>query len=371
MSFFEPYSLFFGILLSTVELLIGLSFLLGLKMKPASVVAILFMTFMTGLTLALAITDAVQDCGCFGDAIKLSNWQTFYKNLIIMPFVIYAFVERKNYRQIFNCRTEWIIAVVLLTASAGISVYAYRHLPFIDFMAYRVGTNIPDGMTVPENAPADVYEESTFIYEKDGIQKTFTLDSLPDDTWKFVSAPAPKLLKKGYVPPTKDFSITILETGETIHDDIFARGGYLIFIISPDVAGAKLKNSDAVNELYNYSAANGVNFMMLSNSSENLNQVYQQNTGAEYPIYSTDATVLKSMIRSNPGIMLLKDNTILKKWNISDAPSVDELKDLTSRNPDEIIAESRRCSRLTNFAFAGIVFILFVLFSIKSFYSKQ
>jgi uncharacterized membrane protein YphA (DoxX/SURF4 family) len=371
MSVFEPYALFFGVLLSAVELLIGLSFLLGLKMRPVSAIAILFMTFMTGLTLVLAITDAVQDCGCFGDAIKLTNWQTFYKNLIIMPFVIYAFIERDNFRQILGNRTEWIVAGLLLLASTGISVYAYNHLPFIDFMAYRVGTNIPEGMIIPENAPMDVYEESTFIYEKDGIQQTFTLDSLPDDTWKFVSAPAPKLLKQGYIPPTKDFSVTILETGEAIHEDIFARGGYIIFITSPDIANAKLKNSEVVNELYNYSSANEVNFMMLSNSSDNLNQIYFQNTGAKYPIYSTDATVLKSMVRSNPGIMLLKDNTILKKWNINDAPSVDELKELMSRNPDEIITENLRCSRLTNIAFAGIVFILFVLSSIKSLYFKR
>jgi uncharacterized membrane protein YphA (DoxX/SURF4 family) len=370
MSALESGALVFGILLATVELIIGLCFLFGLRMKLASLGAILFMAFMTVLTLVLAITNAVQDCGCFGDAIKLTNWQTFYKNLIIMPFVIYAFVERKNYKQIFENKTEWIIAIFLLIASSSISIYAYRHLPFIDFMAYKVGANIPEGMIIPEGAPADVYEESTFIYEKDGKQEIFTLENLPDNTWTYVDAPTPKLLKKGYVPPTQDFSITSMETGESIHENVFVQGGYLIFITSADITHAKLKNSDALNELYQYATNNGINFMMLSGSSEQANQVYLQNAKAKYPVYATDATVLKSMVRSNPGVMLLKDNMVLQKWNINDAPSIDELKDLLSKNPENIIAENYSCSKWTTILFVCLVFVLFVFFSVKAFMAK-
>jgi uncharacterized membrane protein YphA (DoxX/SURF4 family) len=371
MSALEPGALLFGILLATVELIIGLCFLSGLRMKLASLGAVAFMTFMTLLTLVLAITNAVQDCGCFGDAIKLTNWQTFYKNLIIMPFVIYAFIERRNYHQIFDNKKEWIIAILLMAASAGISIYTYRHLPFIDFMAYKAGTNIPDGMIIPDDAPADVYEESTFIYEKDGKKETFTVENLPDSTWKYVDAPLPKLLKKGYVPPTKDFSITSLETGESLHEDIFAKGGFLIFITSDNIGDAKLKNSEALNKLYEYSANNNINFIMLSGSSEQANLIYRQNTGAKYPIYSTDATVLKSMVRSNPGIMLLNDNLILKKWNINDAPSVEELKNLLSGNYDQTIDSEHKCGKWITFVLGCIVFTLFIGFSAKSFYRKK
>jgi uncharacterized membrane protein YphA (DoxX/SURF4 family) len=371
MSALESGALFFGILLAAVELIAGLCFLFGLRMKLASLGAVLFMAFMTVLTLILALTNAVQDCGCFGDAIKLTNWQTFYKNLIIMPFVVYAFIERKNYRQIFENRTEWIIAVLLLIASSGISVHAYRHLPFIDFMAYKVGANIPDGMNIPEGAPSDVYEESTFIYKKDGKQEVFTLENLPDTTWTYVDAPTPKLLKRGYVPPTQDFSITSLETGESLHDNVFAQGGYLIFITSADITHTKLKNADVLNELYQYATNNSISFMMLSGSSEQANQVYLQKAGATYPVYATDATVLKSMVRSNPGIMLLKDNTVLKKWNINDAPSVDELKDLLSKKTEDIIAANYSCSKWTSVLLACLVFVLFVFFSIKAFTAKS
>jgi triosephosphate isomerase len=186
-----------------------------------------------------------------------------------------------------------------------------------------------------------------------------------------VDSPVPKLLKHGYVPPTKDFSITLLETGESVHENIFDRGGYLIFITSANIIDAKLKNPDVLNDLYKYSVNNNINFVMLSGSSEQANLAYRQNCEAEYPIYSTDATVLKSMVRSNPGIMLLKDNVVLRKWNIGDAPSVDELKTLLSMNPDKVIAGSYSCGRLATILLACAVFILFVFFSVKSFRNRN
>jgi hypothetical protein len=303
--------------------------------------------------------------------VKLTNWQTFYKNLIIDPFVIYAFIERKNYRQIFDIKVEWGIVAVLLFASTGISVYAYKHLPLIDFMAYKVGVNIPDGMIIPEGAPIDIYEDGTYIYEKEGKKESFTLENLPDDTWKFVEASVPKLLKKGYVPPTQDFSITPVSGGDAVHEDIFSIGGYLIFITFPKISTGNLKKSDMLNDLYQYSLDNNINFMMLAHGSVEELEEYSRKTKAEYPAYFTDITVLKSMVRANPGIILLKDNVILKKWNINDTPSVNELKDLLSKNPEKIIADSHSCSKLTTLLLACIVFILFVLFSIKSFYHKK
>lgn len=364
MHFLEPGALVFGILLAVLELMIGLCFLLGLQMKLASLGALLFMAFMTILTLVLAITDAVEDCGCFGDAIKLDNWQTFYKNLIIDPFVIYAFIERKKFKKILCCKAEWGVIALLLIGSVGISVYTYRHLPFIDFMAYKVGVNIPEAMIMPEDAPQDVYEDGTFIYEKNGEKKTFTLDNLPDSTWTFVDAPTPKLLKKGYVPPAQGF--TIAQDNVDIHEEIFEVGGYLVFINADDMNKAKTHKAAMLNDLYDYSSENGVNFMMLSGSSETLDQAYAQKTGAEYPIYFTDATILKSMVRSNPGMMLLKDNTILKKWNYNDLPTVDEFKKVLNEDPGKIIDKHYRNMSIINYTLLFIVIALFIVLSLKA-----
>ncbi|MDR2424968.1 MAG: DoxX family protein [Prevotellaceae bacterium] len=357
-------SLIFGVLLAMVELITGLCFLFGLHIRLASLVSVLFMTFMTGLTFVLALTNLVQDCGCFGDAIKLTNWQTFYKNLIIDPFVVYIFVERKKYRQIVTPKTEWATLAMMVVATAGLALFCYRHLPLIDFIAYKVGVNIPEAMTVPENAPVDEYEAGKYIYEKNGEQQTFTIDNLPDSTWIFVDAPKPKLLKKGYVAPAHDFSISSPEGN--IHENIFATGGYAIFITAVDITKMKTGKLAQMNEIAGYAAQNGVNCIMLSGSSDQTNEVYARENGLNCPVYFTDATILKSMVRANPGMILLKDNTILKKWNYNDFPSIDELKQLMALPPKTVIANHYKYYNTINHVIIGLIALLFVLFSVTS-----
>lgn len=363
MHFLVPGSLAFGILLAVAELVTGLCLLLGLRMKLASLASVAFIAFFTTLTFVLAVTDAVKDCGCFGDAIKLTNWQTFYKNLIILPFTIYMFVERKKYKTVMSCRTELIIVGFLLLASVGVSTYCYRHLPLIDFIAYKVGTDIPKEMSVPEGAPEDVYAEGTYIYEKNGEKQTFTLDNLPDSTWVFVDAPAPKLLKKGYVPKIQDFSISSSEG--LVHEDIFDRGGYMIFFTSENIDKMNQGKSGLLNELYDFSTGNGVNFMMLT-ASQDAATDYAAKTGATYPILFTDATALKSMVRSNPGMMLLKDNVVLEKWHYNDFPSVEELKELIAEDPAKVIANHYSSLRMVNLLLACVVLVLLVRVVIRS-----
>jgi len=361
MHFFAPGSLVFGVLLAVLELMIGLCFLFGLKMKLTSLGALLFMVFMTGLTFVLAVTDLVKDCGCFGDAVTLTNWQTFFKNIVIMPFVIYAFIERKNYKQILCLKAEWGVVAFLLISSVGISIYTYRHLPFIDFMAYKVGVNIPEAMKIPDGAPSDKFK-SAYIYAKDGKRKTFSIDNLPDSTWAFVDAKN-NLIKKGYVAPAQDFSIAEKQTH--IHNEIFSKGGYAVFFTSDNVSKAKTKKLNVVNDIYDYSKNNNINFIMLSGSSDAANQSFSQQTN-NYPIYFTDATVLKSMVRSNPGMMLLKDNTIIKKWNYNDLPTVDEFKKLLTESPEKLISNHYKCASKINYSLLIIVICLFAFFTWKS-----
>jgi uncharacterized membrane protein YphA (DoxX/SURF4 family) len=352
-----PGSLTFGVLLAVVELVTGLCLLFGLRMKLASLTSVAFMVFFTALTFVLAVTDAVKDCGCFGDAVKLTNWQTFYKNLIILPFTVYMFVERRKYKTLMPGYAELSAVGLLILASVGISTYCYRHLPLIDFIAYKVGTDIPKEMSIPEGAPEDVYAEGTYIYEKNGEKQTFTLDNLPDSTWVFVDAPAPKLLKKGYVPKIQDFSISSSEG--LIHDKIFGRGGYMIFLTSENIAGMKTDKSALLNELYGFSAEHGVNFMMLTASQDDVAD-YAAKTNAAYPIFFTDATALKSMVRSNPGMMLLKDNVILDKWHYSDFPSVEELKELIAEDPAKVIADHYASLRMINLLLAGFAIAILI-----------
>jgi uncharacterized membrane protein YphA (DoxX/SURF4 family) len=418
MHFFVPASLVLGIVLAVAELMIGLCFLLGLRMKVASVAALLFMLFFTGLTYVLARTNAVEDCGCFGDAIKLDNWQTFYKNLIILPFVIYIFIERKNYTPLLHCILEWLVFALLLGCAVALPVYCYKHLPLIDFMPYKVGAKRPAGMIMPDDAPQDVYAESVYIYEKDGEQKTFTIDSLPDSTWTFVDTPAPKLLKRGYVPPTGGFSIKVGEEGtpdiyetvyvyhkdneirqfmktslpdstwifvgvdsillkkgyapnEVIHGEIFAQGGYLMFVTSEDLQRMQRGKSAQLNELYDFAQRNGVNFMMLTGSADDASKTFAYETGAQYPIYGTDATIIKTMLRSNPGVMLLNDSVVLRKWSYADLPSTDEIAQLLATEPQKIIESYENDTKRQTILVGSVVFALFILASLKLLWRKK
>ena len=358
-----PVALIFGIILSVGELLIGLGLLFGLRMKQVSWAALLFMIFMTGLTFVLAVTDAVKDCGCFGDAIKLTNRQTFYKNLIILPVVIFIFAQRKKYKQIMCCTAEWITAGTFAFLCTCFLIYNYRHLPFIDFMPYKCGVNIPEAMIVPENAPKDVFEESTFIYEKNGERKTFTLDDLPDETWTFIDAPAPKLLKAGYSAPARDF--TVSRNGEHIQNEILEREGYLVFVTSYNINGIKDKYANVLKDVYEYCTNNNIEFVFLSGSSERDNDNFKEKNDLSFDIYFTDETVLKSMVRSNPGLMLLKDGTILKKRNILDV-SVSDTDKAVKDDPKKVISEYETRKSLSILISVLFTVICFAFFSFKA-----
>lgn len=369
MHFLIPTSLVFGILLAVAELGLGLCMLFGVRMKEASWGALLFMLFFTGLTFVLAVFNPVEDCGCFGDAIKLTNWQTFFKNLIILPFVLFIFFQRKLYRPFVCCKVEWAIATGVVLFSLGLSIYSYRHLPLIDFMAYKVGVNIPEAMAMPEDAPLPVYD-NTFIYEKGGVKQEFKIDNLPDSTWTFVDTKT-KLISQGYVPPAKDFTITNINN-EYVTDSVLTLSGYMIFITSDNINNANLKNIERINTLAAYSKQNNIHLMLLSGSFHDDNVKFTGQMSTDYPTFHTDETVLKSMVRSNPGMMLLKDATILKKWNNNDLPTVAELEKLLSANPTDIISQHKACERNTTIILGlAVLFVFSIIIGYTRFKQKK
>lgn len=328
-----PASLVFGIMLAVVELVIGICMLFGIKVKLVSWATLAFMIFFTILTFVLAVFNPVSDCGCFGDAIKLTNWETFYKNLVLLPFTIFIFIQRKQYKSYLPDKTEWILLAILVAFSTGIAVYSYRHLPLIDFMAYKVGSNIQEGRMIPEGAPEAVFD-NTFIYEKDGKKEQFKIENLPDSTWTFVDAES-ILISEGYVPPTSDFSITD-KNGDFVTDEILELPGYMIFIVSTDITDINRKEMAEINKLHEYSKAHDIHFMMLTSSAPDDIEATLSGTGIDF--YFTDATVLKSMIRSNPGVMLLQNATILKKWSNHDIPAVEEQEAIIKEDTDAVIS---------------------------------
>ena len=315
LSFLSSLCLPLAVLLCTTEFIAGFSVLTGIKLRTGLVIVLVLMLIFTPLTFVLALTNPVSDCGCFGDAVHLTNWQTFGKNVILLAAVIVIFIGIKQAKQRYNKSGGWVIIT-----SAGIifilfAMYNLRYLPVIDFLPYKTGVKIADKMAVPPDAPADIYE-TTFVYEKDGIKKEFSLKDYPanDTSWKFLEQKS-VLIKKGFKPAIHDFSITAPD-GEDLTQKVLSNQGYTLLMISRKLKEAGSRNIEAGFELGRYCIGNGIDFLILTSSGSEETKRY--NNGLNF--CSSDETTLKTMIRANPGYILLKDGTILGKWSSADCP---------------------------------------------------
>jgi uncharacterized membrane protein YphA (DoxX/SURF4 family) len=315
LEFLKPFSLGLAILLFTAEFISGFSVLSGYRQKTGIWGVMILMIIFTPLTLLLALTNPVSDCGCFGDAIHLTNWQTFGKNIVLMILAVILFTGRIQARPIRSPKWEWVIILSLSVLFVIFSLLNLRYLQLLDFLPYKTGVNIPKSMLIPEGKAADEYL-TTFIYEKEGIRKEFTLENYPadDSTWIFVDQKS-KLIKKGFTPPIHDFSITTVE-GEDLTDWILANPGYTILMISTKLKMADKKELDKGFELGEWCKEKGMSFYVVTASGTDEAKTY----GNGLTICSADETTLKTIVRANPGFMLLKKGIIYGKWSSATLP---------------------------------------------------
>jgi len=326
----QPFAVLFSFNLSALEFTLGVCILLGIYRRYTSLLILIFMAFMTPLTLYLALFNPVSDCGCFGDALILTNWQTFYKNIVLSAAAIIVFIYSQRLLRCYTYKAYWFVALYTYLCAIGFAYFNYYHLPVIDFRPYKVGANIPSLMKIPEGAPVDEYKY-TLIYEKNKIRKSFTLNDYPanDTTWKFVETKT-ELLKKGYVPPIAAFNIYDPD-GDDVTDKLLSNPSLSIFLISPKLEDANDDKMDEINNIYDYALEEGIPFYCVTGSSQKAINVWCDNTGAEYPFRMADEVLLKTMIRSNPGIILLRQGSILAKWHYNDFPSEEKLKGVMHR----------------------------------------
>ena len=324
LGFFSDLSLVSAFLQIILEFTIGFNLVFGIQVKKTAWIAAAFMLVMTTLTLYLAIANPVSDCGCFGDALVITNWQTFYKNLVLDALLVLILVFASEDRPIFSNWASYIIMLIPVLSCLGLELYCYNHLPIIDFRPYKVGNNLPSLMVIPDDAPSDEYNIS-FIYEKDGVQKEFNLENYPaeDSTWTFVSQNS-VLIKRGYVPPIHDFSVQT-EDGD-ITDLILENEGYTFLLISSKLEKADLSRQKDINALYDYINSKNISFYCLTSSFNDDVEAFKTTNNVKYPIGATDEITLKTIIRSNPGLVLLKAGNVVAKWHYNDLPTKNELK---------------------------------------------
>ena len=312
-----------SVLLSTMEFSIGIFLLFAIRRRLTSKILLFVMSFMTLITIWIAIANPVKDCGCFGDAIKLTNTETLGKNIILLAIAIWLWKSPLRMIRFISKSNQWIVINYTILFSVALSAWSLWTLPLFDFRPYHIGANIEKGMAIPKGAKQPKFE-TTFIMEKNGEQKEFTLDNYPDSTWTFIDSKTTQT-EEGYVPPIHDFSIENPKTGDDITQEVLHDKGYTFLLISPWLDKADDSNFGTIDQIYEYAQDYGYRFICLTASAEKDIAKWQDITGAEYPFYSTDATTLKTMIRSNPGLMLLHNGTIIRKWSHNELPSTELL----------------------------------------------
>ena len=305
-------------LLGVLEFCLGVYMFFGIRRIIAPRAVVLVMSVMTPLTFWIALDNPVSDCGCFGDAIVLSNWATFWKNVVRLAMSIVVLQWRKHISPLVTTRFDWVIALYGFLYVFSMAIYCYRELPVFDFRPYHIGANIRRGMEIPEGEkPSKV--ETHFILQKDGVEKEFTIDNYPDSTWTFVDSKL-VVVEKGYEPTIHDFEIRRWEDMEDITEQVLSDENYTFLLVAHQLSLADDSAIDLINELYDYSLMHGYAFYCLTASEEEDILRWQENTGAEYPFCIMDDITLKTMIRSNPGLMLLKEGTVIRKWSKNSFP---------------------------------------------------
>lgn len=312
-----------SVALASLEFALGIFILFAIRRRFTTRVILAFMAVMTLITVWIAIANPVSDCGCFGDAITLSNVQTLLKNVVLTACAVVVCRCRERMFRFVSENNQWIVVNYTVIYIVATSIYSLYLLPRFDFRPYHVGANIREGMEIPEGAKMPRYE-NTFVMEKNGERREFTLDNYPDSTWTFVERKS-ELVEEGYVPPIHDFTITDNATGDDITQQILDDKGYTFLLISPHLESADDTNFGDIDQLYEYCQVQKVPFYCLTASGEDAIQHWRDITGAEYPFCMSDETTLKTVIRSNPGLVLIKDGTVIRKWSHNGLPKSEEL----------------------------------------------
>ena len=312
-----------AIALGALEFSLGVFMLFAVRRHVVSRITLAFMTAMTVLTLWIFVADPVKDCGCFGDALKLTNGETLLKNIVLIACAALVAWRPADMARFISRSNQWIVRYYTVAYIVITSVYCLYTLPIFDFRPYHVGTNIKQDMEIPEGAEQPEFE-STFLLKKNGETREFTLDNYPDSTWEYVDTRTVQT-KKGYEPPIHDFALTSCDTGEDITEQVLTKKGYTFLLVSPRLAVADDSNFGDIDQIYEYAEENGADFYCVTASANDEIERWRDLTGAEYQFCNADETTLKTMIRSNPGLMLLKDGTIIDKWSHNALPQTDDL----------------------------------------------
>ncbi|GAA4321016.1 DoxX family protein [Mucilaginibacter gynuensis] len=330
--FLNGYALAIAIFLCALEMLLGFALLIGARAKLVVWGLLLLIIFFAFLTFYSAYFEVVRTCGCFGDAIPLTPWQSFSKDLVLLLLTLVLFFNKNSLKPVLNKKAGDVALVVAAVISVGVGVYTYNFLPVLDFLPYKIGNNIPNEMKTPPGAKPDEYEQTYHLKNKaTGATKVMTDKEYmktgiwKDDNWEVVGDPVSRLVKKGFTPKIQDLSIQDAQ-GNDYTQELLTNPFYNVMIVaynldhSDEAAMAKI-NAIALNLTENYN----VRTVLLTSASAQNAEAYSKRLKLFSEIFYADEVPLKSMVRANPGVILLKNGTVINKWHYHTVPTYDEL----------------------------------------------
>lgn len=332
-AFLNDYATVFAILLCTIEIVLGALLLLGIRSRNVASGLLLTIIFFTFLTFYSAFFEVVTSCGCFGDAIPLTPWQSFSKDIVLLIMILYIYGKRSEIMPLISSERaqNWILGFIVLI-SLGFGLYTYNFLPILDFLPYKIENNIPSLMIMPPGAQQDVYQITYALKNKStGETKALTdkeyLSSgiWKDKNWEITGDPESKLISKGFEVKIKDLKITDSQ-GTDYNTEILENPYYNLVIVAYDLSKTDLigignLNAIAINAAENFN----IRTVFLTSNSVQDAEAFSKKNKLVMEIFYADAIPLKSMVRANPGVLLLKNGTVINKWHFRNLPDYEEL----------------------------------------------
>lgn len=333
---FNEYATAIAVVICGFEILLGALLLFGVYANLVAWGLLLLILFFTFLTFYSAFFEVVTSCGCFGDAIPLTPWQSFSKDLVLLALILIIFFNRKQIRPIIKgSGNQFVVTLITAVVSLGIGIYTVNYLPFIDFLPYKIGNNLPSLMVLPEGKQGDVFEQLyTMKNKKTGEtkkvnDKVYMEDKLwEDESWEIIGEPESRLVKKGYDIPIPDLLITDAD-GADHTQEIISNPYYNVIIVAKDLSTANIDALQKINQTVTQMTKdyNGLRVVLLTASASKDAQYLSDKMQLIAEIYYADLIPLKSMVRANPGVMLLKGGNVMGKWHYNNFPDAKTIED--------------------------------------------
>jgi uncharacterized membrane protein YphA (DoxX/SURF4 family) len=332
LSFLNSLALSLSVILCSLEIILGFALLIGVRAVTVAWGLLLLIIFFAFLTFYSAYFQVVQTCGCFGDAIPLTPWQSFSKDLVLLLLIVVLFLNRRNIRPLFSAKTGDNLLIAITVISIGFGLYTYNFSPVIDFLPYKIGANIPDEMKTPAGAKPDEYELTYNLKnKKTGEKKVMTnteylkTNIWKDNNWEVVGQPESRLIKKGFTPKIRDLAIQDAQ-GNDYTKELLINPYNNVVIVAYDL---NKTDDEAIGRLNAMAIDLAQSFntrtVMLTSNAHQYTEKYSKQHHLMFEIFYADEVPLKTMVRANPGILLLKNGTIVNKWHYHSMPKYDDL----------------------------------------------